>query len=129
LIKTKKIHSDYGHHRNNHFLIYSGFTIKNNKGVEDDLIYPDVKDHPYFGMWGVDLIKALVNYRKNKKKFCESLEDELNCLIIAREKVKEIIKNFGSSCEEDSKQLANNNNLSYNVMNILRVCIEEKKVL
>lgn len=108
-------------------MLYSGFTLRNNKGIEDNLTFPHIENHPVFGMWGVDLVKALVKYRKDYSRFCVSLEDEMNCLKIAKDKILEIEKAYGSSLEEDVK-LSKDKNISNNMVNILRVLIEEKKV-
>jgi len=119
--------NDYGHHRNHHFLLYYGFTLKNTKGIEEELYYPEVDNHPDFGLFGVNLTKALIKYRQNKSKTCFSQKDELEALILARTKINQIINGFASTLNDDIK-LSKKKDLSWNMTNILRVMIEEKKV-
>lgn len=100
--------------------------MKNNIGIEGRLNYSTVEDCPDLGLFGIDLNQALRKYRKNRGNI-ESYEDEYDAIIILEKKINTIIDLFNTTYDEDMNMLKSIK--KNNMINILRVLIEEKKVL
>jgi hypothetical protein len=101
---------DYGKNDNAHLLLHYGFTLKDN----------EMSMQPLYIFYDNETIKLnkpfQVNYDKDDLK--EFFEDKL--------------KRFSTTLEQDIKELNSldeNDTLNFNKINILRVLIEEKKVI
>ena len=105
-----------------------GFTIDNNNLSIPMSIYYKNKtvslDSPN------DIINTIKYFRKNNKNIINDLPNEIDSLNLLKSELEKHYDNYPTSLEEDIDSMKNLNfKKNFEKVNILRILIEEKKVI